>query len=489
MKKKISTYVVCALMAAAAVMAMVSCQKKYEMIPPPVINGNNEFDDEEDVKSVYFVSQFGGGEYDGTSWENSLDEAGLRDLLTNSTDLGNSTIYVSEGEYLMSDQPGAGISVKKDIMAVVGGFSMFSAGTDISVRDPEKYRTVFSGDVNHNKIADEGDCYLMGIYSGRILFDGIVFSGGYVDARTAEAGLVNGNQTPSSGISLFGTDPSSVVLDMVDCTVSGCDASGLSNSTYAGGAALRIMNGTTRLKNVVLEKNISNNRGGAVRLCNFNSVCYMDGCSVVDNVQPGTWGVGIQASQGHLCMNNSTLMDNMNGSGAVINGNASFLLVNSTVILDSSTGTNAGAFRTESQTGLYTYLINNVIICENGSSPSIYVNRDNPQIKSYGYNVHTGEMVTAGSTMLNQTDMQMSVNGVRNGYLWEWDASALGGYATFDQVYECVSSFNPEYSCPVPELGKDFLSWMGEASLGMDARGEARNSGKLQPGAYDVNLK
>lgn len=489
MKKRIFINGVYVLLAAVSVAAVVSCQKKYEMIPPPVVNGNNEFDDEEDVKSVYFVSQFGGGEYDGTSWENSLDEAGLRDLLTNSTDLGNSTIYVSEGEYLMSDQPGAGISVKKDIMAVVGGFSMFSTGTDVSDRDPEKYRTVFSGDVNHNRIADEGDCYLMGIYSGRIMFDGIVFSGGYIDARTAEAGLVNGNQTPSSGISLFGTDPSSLVLDMVNCTVSGCDASSVSSSAYAGGAALRIMNGTARLKNVVMEKNMNNNRGGAVRLCNFNSVCYMDGCAVVDNIQSGTWGVGIQASQGHLCMNNSTFMDNLNGSGAVINGNASFLIVNSTIILDSSTGTNAGAFRTESETGLFSYLINNVIVCENGTSPSIYVNRDNPQIKSYGYNVHTGETVTAGSTMLNQTDMQTAVNGVRNGCLWEWDASSLSGYATLEQVNECVSSFSPGYPCPVPELGKDFLSWTGDASLGMDARGEARNPEKLQPGAYDANLK
>lgn len=489
MKIRILINGVYALLAAVAVAALVSCQKKYEMVPPPVVGGYNEFDDEEDMKSVYFVSQFGGGDYDGSSWENALDEAGLRDLLTNSTDLGNATIYVSEGEYLMSEQSGAGIAIRKDIKAVVGGFSMFSAGTDISGRDPEKYRTVFSGDVNHSRTADEGDCYLMGIYSGRILFDGIVFSGGYVDARTAEAGLVNGNQTPSSGINMFGTDPSSVVLDMVNCTVSGCDASGVSSGTYAGGAALRIMNGTARLKKVVLEKNISNNRGGAVRLCNFNSVCYMDGCAVVDNMQSGTWGLGIQASQGHLCINNSTFMDNMNGSGAVINGNASFLIVNSTVILDSSTGTNAGAFRTESETGLSTYLINNVIICENGSSPSICVNKDNPQIRSYGYNVHTGEMVTAGSTMLNQADMQMSVSGVRNGYIWEWDASALSGYATLEQVNECVSSFSPEYSCPIPELGQDFLLWMGDVSLGTDYRGEARNPLKLQPGAYDANLK
>ena len=42
-------------------------------------------------------------------------------------------------------------------------------------------------------------------------------------------------------------------------------------------------------------------------------------------------GNGIQMSEGHICINNTTLIENM-GTGAALNGGGSILLTNNTII-------------------------------------------------------------------------------------------------------------------------------------------------------------
>ena len=62
------------------------CQEDYEMIDPPMMTDYDDDLDEEVIMQKglesYFVTQFGEGEMDGSSWEQALDAAGFRKLLS-----------------------------------------------------------------------------------------------------------------------------------------------------------------------------------------------------------------------------------------------------------------------------------------------------------------------------------------------------------------------------------------------------------------------
>ena len=66
----------------------------------------------------YFVTQFGMKGNDGSSWEQALDVAGFRKLLSGSVDLSKSTIYMSQGKYVMSEESGLGVIVRKNVKAI-----------------------------------------------------------------------------------------------------------------------------------------------------------------------------------------------------------------------------------------------------------------------------------------------------------------------------------------------------------------------------------
>ena len=78
------------------------CQEDYEMIDPPLMTDYDDDLDEEVIMQKglesYFVTQFGEGEMDGSSWEQALDVAGFRKLLSGSVDLSKSTILHESGE-------------------------------------------------------------------------------------------------------------------------------------------------------------------------------------------------------------------------------------------------------------------------------------------------------------------------------------------------------------------------------------------------------
>ena len=57
----------------------------------------------------------------------------------------------------------------------------------------------------------------------------------------------------------------------------------------------------------------------------------MNNCLITGNSVRELFGVGIQVSSGHICMNNTTIVGN-SGKGAALNGGGSFMLANSTIV-------------------------------------------------------------------------------------------------------------------------------------------------------------
>ena len=183
MKNKLLTISKIGLLA-FTILVSQACQEDYEMVDPPMVTDYDDDLDEEVILQKglesYFVTQFGEGDMDGTSWDQAMDVVGFRKLLSGSIDLSKSTIYMSQGKYVMSETGGLGVIIRKDIKAIKGGYSLLSEGTDLTNRRIDTYKTVISGDVNGNNQADSGDCGLLLVKGGIIGIEGVTFQYGYL---------------------------------------------------------------------------------------------------------------------------------------------------------------------------------------------------------------------------------------------------------------------------------------------------------------------
>ncbi len=425
---------------------------------------------------TYFVKATSTGDASGTDWDNAMGPEEFRTLLTDETELSGSMIYVSEGTYLMSETEGIGPTIKKN-MNIMGGYSEDLTGKDVSTRNITDNTTIFSGDVNNNQTADEGDCGLMLIEDGMVSFDGITFQNGYVNDTNADewaAGLyIEGN----------------AVVSLTDCVIQKCKSTA-NTSANQGGAAIRMNGGQARLDRVQLLENESYGRGGAVRC--LSGVMFMNRCLVKgNNLNGDAWGFGINMA-GHLCMNNTTMIDNDRidasgkGIGATLNADGSMLLINSTFIYDGTTDYE-GLIRCSTATQGSTQFINNLLL--NGRNPDFNLKVDNSSVLSKGWNIYKTISDNMTSKMLATDTKVTSLTGTENNGIYEWTIStgSPSMFATTSNVIEAAKAYNPNNS-PISNLGAAFVEWVGEDGFGVDQRGEKRNPNKMQPGAYDANL-
>lgn len=484
MKNKLLTISKIGLLA-FTILVSQACQEDYEIVDPPMITDYDDDLDEEVVLQKglesYFVTQFGEGDMDGTSWDQAMDVAGFRKLLSGSIDLSKSTIYMSQGKYVMSETGGLGVIIRKDIKAIKGGYSLLSEGTDLTNRRIDTYKTVISGDVNGNNQADSGDCGLLLVKGGIIGIEGVTFQYGYLsnnDAKSNECGsgiYINGNVNSTS-------------VELTDCIIRDCKTEAVNGQGgVAGGTAILIASGSSKLNNVKFLDNAADSRGGAIR-CNSNkAVVFMNNCLITGNSVRELFGVGIQISSGHICMNNTTIVGNP-GKGAALNGGGSFMLANSTIV-GHDIDQEYGAFRCETSIDGDTKFINNLLISENSTAPSFILNGANKEAYSMGYNLY--QRVNNFTMDVSDTAYPTLVNGnlTEEGvYKWNIDQiGQVGGYATKQAVINAVKSFNPAAS-PMVNLGEVFVEWMGEDAFGLDQRGVTRNPDKMQMGAYDAVL-
>jgi len=459
-----------------------SCQKTYQMVPPPSSSSKDDDLGDEDFggskETAIFVTPFGEGEMDGSSWENAIDADTFLGLLSDQTDLSKTKIYLSEGDYYMSSGSAFGPELRKKISAVMGGYSNMSKGTDVTARDVVNHATVFSGDVNKNNRADEGDCGLLCVYGGTSSFDGITFRNGYISEKTASA--------KKSGAGVYVDGDVETWIEFVNCRFENCVSAATTNG-LAGGAAIYVISGQARLKDCELTGCSGISRGGALRCNNDNAILFLDKCSVHGNSVRSDWGSGLQLSSGTICVNNSTFCANAvgnNGAGGTVNGGGAMLVLNSTIISDDTTA----GIRCESDSRNGSFFANNISLNTNGA-PGFLLNGNGRVAVSGGHNIFNkvaGELQSATSDVTYDTDLK-NFGSLENGaYIWDNAKVSLGTYATATEIEGYARDFNPTV-CPVTEIGKVFAEWCD--GFKVDGRGEPRNPAKLLPGAYDPCLE
>lgn len=459
-----------------------ACQKTYQMVPPPSASSSDDSLDDEDFggnkETAIFVTPFGEGEMDGTSWDNAIDADAFLGLLSDQTDLSKAKIYLAEGDYYMSSGSVFGPEIRKKIGAVMGGYSIMSNGTDVSARDVVKHATVFSGDVNKNKKADEGDCGLLCILGGTSSFDGITFRNGYMSETTASA--------QKSGAGVYVEGDADTWVEFVNCRFEDC-VSAAGTPSYAGGAAVYVKSGQARLKACELTGCSGASRGGALRCNNDKAILFLDQCSIHGNSVKYDWGSGLQLSSGTICVNNSTFCSNVvgwQGSGGTVNGGGAMLVLNSTIISDDTTA----GIRCESDSRNASFFANNISLNTNGA-PGFLLNGNGKVAVSGGHNIFNkvaGELQSDASDVTYDTDLK-NFGSLENGaYIWDNSKVSLATYATATEIDGYAREFSPVI-CPVAEIGKVFAEWCD--GFAVDGRGKARNPEKLLPGAYDPCLE
>ena len=465
MERKYIVNIVC-----AGLMMLASCNNGYDEYgwadpPRPEQSGSS-------AALGYFVKTDGTG--DGSSWDDAMSPSTFLAKLKGGFDPG-ADIYLAAGTYLVGSSVTECLTFTTGV-CLHGGYAPDSKGVNTNISYPSDYETVFSGDLNGNGKADEGDMRLADVTTTiPVTFKGITFRGGYISST------VRGER---SGITV--TNGGSVNMEY--CKIENCNNTVASPSHQAGGSAIYISYGDVRMSKCIVRNNMADNRGGAIRLMKsegHTSHLYMDDCLITGNKVSGPFGGAIQVS-GTDCpvvMNNCTVANNSAASGgAGINSPSPITLANCTFADNLCTvdGREGHEMRIESN-GLV-HIINSIFVEHDGkssaSSPSICVNGGSFAVVSDGYCYYS---YAKGKFTSDKTDVkgigyqQLFGNGVladNDGYP---QTIALANSALKTTPLSAVQSFAVKYGVPF--------------QVSLDQRGMSRGSSLISPGAFEISTQ
>lgn len=356
----------------ACLFAMASCKKVYEMIDAQLPSSGNS------ASAGWFVKTDGKGS--GTSWDDAMSPKSFRSKLYSGSFPSGSEIYFAGGTYLVGETAEEFLSITSGI-TIRGGYAPGSSGYSTDITYPTAYETVFSGDLNGNGVADEGDARLMEISSAvPAVFYGISFKHGYMASPQADE---------RSGIFLGEGAHAKFYWCRFEENKCATEATG-----SAGGAALAIMGGRVDLTDCTLCNNVSASRGGAVRMLkseNYSGKLLMDRCLVSGNTCEADYGSAIQSSSDKtdIYIHNCTFSGNHAASGAAVNTPGNLVILSSTFADNLCTnGAKGHELRLESD-GLV-HIFNSIFVESKGTSgPSICVQNAANAMTSSGRNIIT----------------------------------------------------------------------------------------------------
>ena len=412
---------------------------------------------------AFFVTPEGAGDKGGSTWENAMDVAALSELLANQAPIDGKPIYLKAGTYAVE----APVSVAKAV-DIYGGYSAGSTGTDISVKEGE---TVLDGGLLNS---------LLLVQNQQVRIEGVTFSLGY-----------SGEDQTGSAITVKGSRDATR-LELVDCVLRDNVAD---DPKWNSCAALSLLGGMTYCENVQFIDNVGANRGAAISMNDATEgdgndyAVFLDKCSFSGNylTQKDMWGETINARRGHFYMNNCTLFGaapSEKGNGCVMNGDAGGIVVNSTFVGNTNIWF---VFRSNNAAQSFASAVGviNSLFINNGADRSLD-GGDNAAVLTHGWNVFQGSNFDAnvGDTETNNSNIVFNnLSDVSKGYYeWTVNDTVPKAYATSEGVLSAIRGLSDS------PFVNEFIEWVGEEGFSVDQRGQARNTGKMQPGAYDAGL-
>lgn len=194
---------------------------------------------------VFYVSPEGAGTKDGSSAENALDLAGFVTQAAANED--GTTYNLAGGKYSLTKT----VVFKKSTSATVNGSA-------------EGNRTVFSGDVNGDGTANEGDLKCLMRFETVTVDNSKKFVVNNIDFTGASTAIEN--DATNDGTTGIDGDGALYFFNSGDVTVENCNFYNNVAGKKLGGPAAQCVSSTTRFINCSFYDNNATSRGGAVRL-------------------------------------------------------------------------------------------------------------------------------------------------------------------------------------------------------------------------------
>lgn len=422
------------------------------------------------AQSNHYISVTGAGSKDGSSWDNAMPFSTLCENID--TYENGDVFYFKEGTYLVTTP----LKVTKKGYTFIGGFASELTGESNETPEyPTETPTVFSGDVNRDGKASEGDaeCLLAfqtvtknGDKSKKVVLKGIELTCAYsqtspgdnADARGAlhldNCGWVEVDNCRFHGN--VGEDPT------------GEDPKQVGGMAFTSHRSLSVFN------DCEFTDNKATSRGGAIKLTS-------------DNKEKGK-------TTFNRCLIARNTIKNDLGSAICMQHGAYLQIVNSTVTGNAGPDGEAAIFATGTDDShlRYVYIVNSTV-AGNGAAPQIEMTSDANLFVANSIIVSDGDAAALSvSTTKESVSGGMNIVGSDAAGTLTWgdtdDAKAENTYAAIfgDNVLGANGVIVPladkgNYKASV--LDAATADWGIEADLTVDQTGEKRLDGST-PGAY-----
>lgn len=313
----------------------------------------------------YYVSVDGSGEKSGSSWENAI---AFTEMCGKINEYQNGDVFYFQGGTYY---------VPAKVPTVSNGYSFIGATTGTP--------TVFSGDVNGDGVANEGDAPSLlfiklntknGDDSKHFVLKNITFTGAYV------------NQTKTSALRV----DNSGWVDVQNC-IFDKNISVYSKDNNHGGSACLLERSTVNFTDCKFINNESIGRGGAIKLTSDGATkgyTTLNRCLVSGN-KASSLGSAIFFNHGQeLNIINSVITENVSGTegevGAIFSIGADANYACQITLINSTIAGNKGGAQVLGRKDADIRIANSIIVGD-GTTPAISLQDKPKQVLSKGYNI------------------------------------------------------------------------------------------------------
>lgn len=313
----------------------------------------------------HYVSVEGSGEKNGSSWENAI---AFTEMCGKINEYQNGDVFYFQGGTYY---------VPAKVPTVSNGYSFIGATTGTP--------TVFSGDVNGDGVANEGDAPSLlfiklntknGDDSKHFVLKNITFTGAYV------------NQTKTSALRV----DNSGWVDVQNC-IFDKNISVYSKDNNHGGSACLLERSTVNFTDCKFINNESIGRGGAIKLTSDGATkgyTTLNRCLVSGN-KASSLGSAIFFNHGQeLNIINSVITENVSGTegevGAIFSIGADANYARQITLINSTIAGNKGGAQVLGRKDADIRIANSIIVGD-GTTPAISLQDKPKQVLSKGYNI------------------------------------------------------------------------------------------------------
>lgn len=388
----------------------------------------------------HYVSVDGSGEKDGSSWENAI---AFTDMYSNINEYENGDVFYFQGGTYY---------VPTKVPTVSKGYSFIGATTGTP--------TVFSGDVNGDGVATEGDASTLlfiqlatknGDPSKHFILQNITFTGAYV------------NQTRTSALRV----DNSGWVDVQNC-IFDKNISVYSKDNNHGGPACLLERSTVNFTDCKFINNESVGRGGAIKLTSdaqTKGYTNLLRCLVSGN-KANTLGSAIFFNHGQeLNIINSVITENVSGTegeaGAIFSIGADGNYARQITLINSTVAGNIGGAQMLGRKDAAIRLANSIMVGD-GTAPAIFLQDTPKTFVSNGYNIIGMYSIGTASTSAWMTSDFVSDDNTLN--------SIFGSNAVTDGPVAVP------YGATQAQLKEIATTWNLNQDLNLDIHGVSRGA-------------